>query len=211
MLCGTHLAQGLLAALVRRQRHGLGAHVEVSLMESLLDFQFEALTTYLNDGQKTPQRSEITNAHSYLGAPYGIYATVDGYVAIAMGNLDQLSRLIECPALAAFAHPEQAFRDRDKIKKILAAHLSQQTTSHWLDLLEPADYWCSDVFTYAQLLNHAAYRVLEMQQTVTRTEGVDVTTTRCPIRFDGQRLGSKVAAPHLGNANATVSQELGSA
>ena len=75
---GAHLVQGVLACLVRRGVTGEGGLVEVSLLESVLDFQFEVLTTHLNDGGQPPQRSAINNAHAYLAAPYGIYATADG-------------------------------------------------------------------------------------------------------------------------------------
>lgn len=212
MLCGTHLAQGLLAALVRRQRHGIGAHVEVSLLESLIDFQFEGLTTWLNNGQQSPQRSSVANAHAFLGAPYGIYETADGHIAIGMGDFSLLADLIECPELQKYSSPEQLFSRRDDIKHVLANHLAGQTTDYWLRRLEPADYWCADVFTYAKLLNHAAWKTLQMQQHVKRdgsdNKDVSVTTTRCPIRIDQQRIFSDVAAPTLGNANARVMQEL---
>src|SRR3954447_1442388 len=78
MLAGAHLTQGILACLVRRGVTGRGGLVEVSLLESILDYQFEVLTTHLNDGGQLPQRSAVNNAHAYLGAPYGLYATADG-------------------------------------------------------------------------------------------------------------------------------------
>jgi crotonobetainyl-CoA:carnitine CoA-transferase CaiB-like acyl-CoA transferase len=74
MFAGAHLVQGILAALVRRGVTGKGGRVEVSLLESTLDLQFEVLSTFLNDGGKQPVRSSVNNAHAYLGAPYGIYA-----------------------------------------------------------------------------------------------------------------------------------------
>ena len=57
MLAGAAVAQGVLAALVRRGMNGQGAHIETSLLEVLVDFQFEVLTTHLNDGRRTPKRS----------------------------------------------------------------------------------------------------------------------------------------------------------
>src|SRR5690606_30260949 len=75
MLAGAAVAQGVLAALVRRGRTGEGAHVETSLLEVLVDFQFEVLTTHLNDGRRPPKRSDFRSAHAYLSAPYGVYPT----------------------------------------------------------------------------------------------------------------------------------------
>ena len=65
--------QGILACLVRRGITGKGSHIETSLMESLIDFQFEVLTTHLNDGRRLPKRSDFRSAHAYLSAPYGVY------------------------------------------------------------------------------------------------------------------------------------------
>src|SRR6266702_2886622 len=114
MMAGAHLVQGLLATLLRRGVTGLGGKVEVSLIESTLDFQFEVLTTYLNDGGKSPQRSAVNNAHAYLGAPYGIYATADGYLALAMGSILKLGQLLQCPELAAYTDPASLFDQRDE-------------------------------------------------------------------------------------------------
>ena len=76
MMAGNALAQGILAALVGRGADGARARlVETSLLEALLDFQFEVLTTHLNDGGRLPERSAVNGAHAYLGAPYGVYRT----------------------------------------------------------------------------------------------------------------------------------------
>jgi crotonobetainyl-CoA:carnitine CoA-transferase CaiB-like acyl-CoA transferase len=204
LMTGAHLAQGILACLVRRGIKGIGGHVEVSLLESVLDFQFEVLTTHLNDGGKDPQRSSINNAHAYLGAPYGIYATADGYLALAMGSIITLAQLLECPALTEFADPQSWFRQRDTIKSILVDHLRTRPTAAWLARLEPADYWCADVLTWQQLLDHDAFKVLDMVQTVQRPNGAQLQTTRCPIRIDGQRLTTPKGAPTIGADNATI-------
>ena len=101
MFTGAHLVQGILACLVRRGITGEGGLVEVSLMESVLDLQFEVLTTHLNDGGRLPQRSAVNNANAYLSAPYGIYATQDGFMALAMMPVPKLGELIGCEALQA--------------------------------------------------------------------------------------------------------------
>jgi crotonobetainyl-CoA:carnitine CoA-transferase CaiB-like acyl-CoA transferase len=209
MLCGQHLAQGLLAALLRRVETGQGGLVEVSLMESMIDFQFEVLTTYFNDGGQPPRRARHRSAHAYLGAPYGIYETQNGWIAIAMGSLASLGELIDCQALIPFADSwGDPFKHRDEIKGILQQHLKTETTQHWLHLLEAADYWCADVLNYGRLVNHEGYQVLGMDQIVRRPNGTEVRTLRCPIRIDEQRLYSRVAAPVLGNANEILNNQL---
>jgi CoA:oxalate CoA-transferase len=203
MFAGAHLVQGILACLVRRGITGQGGLVEVSLMESVLDFQFEVLTTHLNDGGLLPQRSAVNNAHAYLGAPYGVYKTEDGYLAIAMGSVTRLGELLGCPALLEFTDPKRYFTERDVIKTILARHLETGTTSHWLSILEPADVWCADVFTWRQLLNHEAFQALDFVQEA----GRGLRTTRCPIRIDGEIYKSPKGAPLIGEHTAAILEE----
>jgi CoA:oxalate CoA-transferase len=207
LFAGAHLLQGILACLVRRGITGEGGEVEVSVLESTLDLQFEVLTTHLNDGGKVPQRSSVNNAHAYLGAPYGIYETRDGYIALAMGSVTRLGMLLECPPLLAYDDPKSLFDKRDDIKRILVDHLKMRPSAEWLAILEPADVWCSDVFTWTRLLDHETFRTLDMIQRVTRSDDIELRTTRCAIRVDNACLKSSKGAPRLGEDTERIIRE----
>lgn len=209
MFAGAYLVQGILACLIRRGKTDKGGFVEVSLLEAVLDHQFEVLTTHLNDGGKLPERSAVNNAHAYLGAPYGIYATADGHLALAMGSVTRLGDLLGCKALSAYSDPKSWFTKRDEIKQILADYLKTQTTDHWLRILEPADIWCSDVFTWPKLIQHEAFKALDMLQSVSRDDGATLLTTRCPIRVDGEVYKSSLGAPKVGQHTGQIVQEFG--
>ncbi len=209
IVAGAHLTQGILACLVRRGITGRGGLVEVSLIESALDLQFEVFTAYLNDNERLPQRSAINNAHAYLGAPYGIYATADGYLALAMGSVTQLGELLECEALLAYTDPATWFSARDEIKSVIASHLATQSTACWIERLEAADYWCAEVLDWNRLTAHPAFAALQMVQQVTRSNGKALATTRCPIRIDGSLLTSPTGAPHIGEHTAMICAEYG--
>lgn len=208
LFAGAHLVQGILACLVRRGVTGNGGHVEVSLLESILDAQFELLTTFLNDGRRLPRRSAVNNANAYLGAPYGIYKTADGFMALAMGSIPRLGELLGCPRLAEFADPKTWFGRRDDIKRILAEHLTTSSTSHWLGILEPADVWCADVFTWSRLVEHEAFKSLDMLQEIRCRDGSSMTTVRCPIRIDGSIFKSDKGAPRVGQDTESIRKEL---
>lgn len=204
MAAGAHLAQGVLAALVRRGLTGRGGRVETSLMESALDLQFEQFTTFLNTGREQPRRSGLNNANVYVAAPYGIYRTADGHMAVAMTPVARLAELIGCAALAPYADPQRAFVDRDAIKAVLARHLAGQTSAYWLALLEPEGIWCADVFDWPTLLAHPGFAALDLVQEVQGDGGARLSTTRCPVRIDGAVLKSPRAAPRLGADTAAV-------
>lgn len=207
MMAGNHLVQGLLGTLVRRGVTGAGGQIEVSLLESVLDFQFEVLTTHLNDGGRPPQRCGVNNAHAYLGAPYGIYRTADGFLALSMGSVTRLGELLDCGKLADYADAKTWFVRRDEIKAVLAAHLISQPTRHWLDKLEAADYWCADVLTWERLRKTEAYRAIDFEQTVVRENAPALKTTRCPIRVDGEIYKSPLGAPRVGQHTTDICEE----
>jgi crotonobetainyl-CoA:carnitine CoA-transferase CaiB-like acyl-CoA transferase len=192
---------------VRRGVTGQGGLVEVSLMESILDYQFEVLTTHLNDGGRLPHRSQVNNAHAYLSAPYGIYQTASGYLAIAMNPIPRLGELLGCSSLLEYSDSKRWFSERDEIKTILADHLKTQTTEHWLGILEPADIWCAEILDWQSLLAHNGFKILDMLQTVCRSNGASLTTTRCPIRVDGDILKSSIGAPKIGEHNSMIEAE----
>jgi len=204
-LCGAQLVQGILAALIRRQKTGKGALVELSLMESLLDFQFELLTTYYASGVM-PQRSAIANGNPLLSAPYGIYKTSDGYIAIAMSDIQQLAKVLQCTALEIFVQ-EDTFKKRDEIKNIIAGHIAGAASATLLCGLQKAGLWAMPVLNWKQLIEHEGYKCLEMEQKLSMTNGMSMTTTRCPVRFDGQRLFSARPAPSLGADNLQVRKD----
>ena len=209
MLAGHNLCEGILACLVRRGVTGRGGLVETSLIEALLDFQFEVLTTHLNDGRRPPRRSGFRNAHAYLAAPYGVYDTDNGYLALAMTHLPTLGKLLDLPALDGSADPADGFRRRDEIKQIIAQRLKQHSTEHWLEILTAADIWCAEVLDWPKLCASEAFDQLAMIQTLRNGDGVEILTTRIPIRLDGDLLTSERLAPRVGQHTETIQKEFG--
>jgi CoA:oxalate CoA-transferase len=208
IFCGSHFTQGLLAGLIKGGKTGKSVLVEVSLLESALDMQFEVLTTYLNDGGKPPRRSTTRGtAHAYLSAPYGIYQTKDNYLALAMGNLIPLMQALECTIQETHKDPGSWFDKRDEITETIARALKQKTTAQCLDLLEPLGIWCAEVLNYKELVKQGAYKVLQMEQGVQLSSGMQLTTTRCPVVVDGQQFYSTRPAPKPGEHTVRINQE----
>ena len=207
MLAGHDLCEGILACLVRRGVTGRGGLVETSLLEALLDFQFEVLTTHMNDGRRAPRRSAFRNAHAYLAAPYGVYDTANGHLALAMTPLPALGSLLDLPELKEITDSAEGFRRRDEIKAAIANRVKERTTEQWLEILNAADIWCAEVLDWPKLFASEAFEQLAMVQTLRNEEGVKVLTTRCPIRLDGGFLKSKRLAPKVGQHTDAIRAE----
>ena len=184
-LLSCHIAQGVVALLVRRARTGRGGLVETSLLEGMLDLQLVGLTERLSTG--APGEGPTTDAegdgHALVS---GLFATRDGWLALTASR-ERLVRLLGTSATDD-----------------LPALLLNRTTQAWTDLLDAPEVWCSPVLTLEELLEHDAYAAVAMTQTVEREPRevgdapVRIRTTRSPIRIDGETLLSGRGAPRLG-------------
>jgi CoA:oxalate CoA-transferase len=172
-LMSCHIAEGVTALLVRRARTGRGGVVETSLLEAMVDLQFERITARLN-ASGTDARVVQTVA--------GIWATADGHLAVSNAPTDVLAALTRSEPLSFTA----------------------ATTEHWLDALDAAGLDAAPVLTLEQMLAHPAFAAVRMTQTVERPASVPggapvrLTTTRSPMRIDGEVLTDGRAAPRLG-------------
>jgi len=211
VIASIHLASGITAALLRRERTGVGGRVDTSLLESMLDLQFELLSAHLGDPSITVQRGARNTAHAFLQAPYGVYPTVDGYLAIAMTPVPELGALIGLD-LSDYADPDTWWSEQTEITRALAAHLATQSTAHWLEILDAADVWCAPVMTLPELVTHDGFTALDMAQQTERPgadggEPVAIQTIRTPVRYDGKVLKHPQGAPRLGEHTAALKEE----
>lgn len=93
-MTGYQAVIGILAALRHRDLTGVGQHVEVDMLSVVLDTQLQEYVTYLNTGRQ-PERTEEWSAHSFIPAPYGVYKTYDGWLALAMTELPRLGEVLD--------------------------------------------------------------------------------------------------------------------
>ncbi|HEY1227528.1 MAG TPA: CaiB/BaiF CoA-transferase family protein [Ramlibacter sp.] len=207
MMTGAQLLQGILALLLRRGITGRGGRVDASLLETAMDLQFEPFTAFLNGDGEAPARSTVNHANVHAAAPYGIYRTADGFMALAMAPMDQLAQLVQCEPLAQLAADRGGwYRRRDELKRVLQDHLLSRRTADWLAVLEPAGVWCADVLTWPALMEHPGFAAADMVQTL---DAAGMRTTRCPIRIDRAVLRHPRRAPAIGEHTQEILRELG--
>lgn len=166
----------------------------------MLDLQFELITANLFDPNVIVKRG--SGAHAFLPAPYGIYQTLNGYMAIAMTPIPPLGKLLSID-LNEYEDPKSWWSKQEEITNILSAQLSTQSTDHWLEILDAADIWCAPVLSLPELIAHDGFKELDMVQTVLRnsidgSHEIAIKTTRSPMRIDGKTVKNSKGAPHVG-------------
>ena len=208
----THLASGVIALLLRRERTGVGGVIETSLLESMLDLQFELISANLFDPNVVVNRGTRNSAHAFLPAPYGLYETSNGYLAIAMTPIPALGLLLDLD-LAEYEDPKSWWINQEVIMKKLSAKLEENSTEHWLAILDAADIWCAPVLTLSELVSHEGFTAIDMTQRTERTgrdgSEISIPTTRSPIRIDGKTIKHSKGAPHVGEDTEKIRKEFG--
>jgi len=201
------LAIGVLAALRGRDHTGKGCRVDVSLLAAALDLQIEPLTYYLNGGRLQPRSSSglVTTFHQ---APYGIYPTSDGWIAVSLSPIARLAELTGSAALSGF-RDEERYARREEISAALGDVLRTRTTRDWLEILRSADLWCAPVNTYAEVVADPQVQWTRAFLEIDHPRAGRVRLLAHPIRYNGEPPPVVRRPPLLGEDTDEVLRELG--
>jgi crotonobetainyl-CoA:carnitine CoA-transferase CaiB-like acyl-CoA transferase len=182
----TLIALHTMFALFHKERTGEGQLIEANLLNAALDFQCQELTAAMNVDREF-ERSEAGVAQAWLGGPYGIYETADGYVAIAMTPMDVLANATGIDSLRKV---EDTFAERDEIKHRLEEYTRKQSTDDLLEELLADDIWAAAVadFEDVQANPQVAHNdiIVELDHPAGgtfRTVGAPVEHSKTPASF----------------------------
>lgn len=201
-------AMGILAALVGRLRSGRGRRVDVNLLSSAIDLQLESFSCYLNGEAPDSVRQPKHIAGWYYSAPYGIYPTEDGEMAISLTDMATLAEALGLPELAAVT-PEEAFMRNEELAELIAGAMAQKPTAAWLEILGSRRIWHARVNDYAEVVADPQVRHNQNFVTLPGATGAPVTLINHPVRYDGAVPEVRLPPQPLGAQNAEILTELG--
>ena len=202
------LAWSAMVALFHRERTGEGQKVEVSLFATAIALQCQEITAFLNSGGGFT-RSEAGVGAAWLDAPFGIYRTADGWIALAMMSLAELGEALDLPELAGYDDGERAFTERDTVKRLVEPVLGRRPTAEWLDSLGGRGLWCAPVQDFADLEDDPQVAHAGLIATVPHPDGGEVRVVGPPVRF-GQTPGTiRTGPPAVGQHTGEVLKGLG--
>jgi len=202
-------AMGIIAALLRRERTGQGCRVDVNLMQASLDLQAESITCFLNGGKSATEVPPKYVAGWYYAAPYGIYPTKDGYLAISLADHKILAQAFGDERIAAIPAKDAFGPRRQELADMVAACTRQKTSAAWVAIMEPLKIWHAPVRGYDDVATDPQVQHNKALLTVKGATGSPLTFVNHPIQYDGQ--AGEVALPPqpLGAQTADVLAELG--
>jgi crotonobetainyl-CoA:carnitine CoA-transferase CaiB-like acyl-CoA transferase len=202
------LALGIVSALFRKERTGKGSRVDVDLLASAIDLQMETFVCYLNG-----PRPESVVPPKWIGgwhyeAPYGIYATKDGHIAISLTSLKVLGEALSSPEVAAFDDADN-YKKREEIAPLIAKIIATKTTAEWGENFDKHNIWYSPVNDYAAVADDPQVRHKGCFIPVTGSTGSPITLVTHPIRYDGEVPEIRLPPQPLGAQTAEILEQIG--
>jgi crotonobetainyl-CoA:carnitine CoA-transferase CaiB-like acyl-CoA transferase len=200
--------EGALAALFHRERTGEGQLVEVNMLDAITTLQMQELSVFTVGG-KEQKRSAEPHAHVFIRAPYGAFATHDGYIVIAFPTLRKLGEILGEESFLTMDDEVDNWSRRDEIFAKTREKLKLKTSAEWLRLFADADLWAGPVYGYQDLVDDPQIKhngtFVEYYHP---TEG-RVKTPGFPIRFSKTPSKVERGAPLAGEHTREVLSEAG--
>lgn len=208
---GLFLAQGILVALIEREKSGRGQWVHTSLLQAMitmLDFQ---AARWLIDGEIPPQAG---NDHP-TGIPTGVFTTADGHINIAASGQVMYRRL--CEAIGA---PEliddprfKTLADRSKNRRAMNEALDKvlvaRTSAEWIELLNKAGVPSGPIYNVKQVFEDPHVKTLGLSQPVSHPERGEIRVQGLPATLSRTPGSIRLPAPTHGEHTDEVLRELG--
>jgi formyl-CoA transferase len=211
LTAGLFLAQGILVALIDRERTGKGQWVHTSLLQAMvtmLDFQ---AARWLIDGEIPPQAG---NDHP-TGIPTGVFTTADGHINIAASGQVMYRRL--CEAIGAqhlIDDPRfKTMADRSKNRKAMNEELNRvlvkKTSAEWIEALNRAGVPCGPINNVKQVFEDLQVRHLGLAQAVKHPERGEIRVQGLPVVLSRTPGAIRMPAPTHGQHTDEILAELG--
>lgn len=202
------LAMGILAALFRRATTGRGCRVDVNLLSAAIDLQIESFTCFLNGTRPDSVTPGKFSGGWYFSAPYGIFPTADGHLAISLTSLDVLAEALAAPHIAEFKGADEYDR-REEINGLVANVLKHRTNSVWTEIMTRYKIWHAPVNDYASVIRDPQVVHNHSFITLPGATGKPITLVSHPVKYDGKSPEVRLAPQPIGAQTGEILAELG--
>lgn len=209
-LSGLHGALGAMAALRHRDRTGEGQHVDVSLLDAVMDSN-TGLTVMAAAGLPTPR---LGNTISFA-APASVYACQDGYVFAGVlldAHWRILARVLERPELAEdprYSTIPKRLKNRSEVEVLLADWCAARTRQEVLETFEAAGLVAGPVNSPQEAVADAHILERECLGAVQHPNGAEVRLNNPAPKFSRTPAKNRSYAPLLGQHTDEILDELG--
>ena len=211
LFTGMFAAQAILAALIAKDRDGLGQHIDMALFDSQLAMLANVGSSCLVSDEE-PKR--FGNSHPSV-VPYRTFESADGRFVIAVGNDHQFGilcrDLLDRPDLAddaRFATNSARVKNREALDAILEPLVAQKPTHWWLESLHKVKVPCGEVRPMKAALGAAETLARGMVQSVSHPLAGSVPLIGSPLKLGRTPVVAPKAPPLLGEHSGEILGDL---
>ena len=185
LVAGLYCAFGIVCALQSRNKTGKGQKVEASLTSGLISMMAYLSSESFVTG-KAPNKSG--NNHPIL-APYGIFQTSDGEIAVAPASDKFCSIFLECIDLISLLDNElyknnsNRMKNRDSLNEIVNERMISETSDFWIKKLNKAGCPAAKIVSLPEALNSQLIQDNEMVINSNGPEGRQIKMTGFPVKL----------------------------
>ena len=205
---GHVLAQGILAALLARERFGHGETVDVALYDVAISLQAPFVTRQLNT---SPKHAHLTadGRGSVAVAPSGPFRAKDGYLmlfAYVPKHWALLVQVLERTDLATdprFVDQFHRTLHREELTTELESALGQRTVSDWCERLTAAGVMATPPRMWEEVVVSDAFREGELAITV-EADDQEHASVRMPVKYESFLPGGDRHLPGVGEHTEQV-------
>ena len=206
-----HAVEGIMAALIARQRTGEGQKLDLSMLDCGVAFMTYMANHYLATGE-SPQR--MGSRHPSI-APYQAFATKDAWIIIAGGSQEiwaRLCRALNEPALkedSRFIDNAKRVENRVELERILGDIFRQRSTKDWLNLLQAHEVPATSVNDLHSVFGLKPLQERNMVQEIHHPKIGMLSLLGSPIKLQTTPASVRLPPPLLGEHTDEVLQHLG--
>ena len=204
-------SNGILAAVIERQRSGRGQRVETSLYGSAMNMVGYSPLQVLSDPEWKAARHGNNSPDT---APTGVFHAADGPIFIVCTGTEIFQRLFNAigrPDMAnapALLDKAGRLQRKDELFAAVNAALATDTRDNWLPKLRAARVPAGAVRTVAEAIEAPETRALEMVSHIPHPTAGSIANVRLPITLEKSPLAPAVAAPTLGQHTREVLRDV---
>jgi crotonobetainyl-CoA:carnitine CoA-transferase CaiB-like acyl-CoA transferase len=202
---GMHLVQGVMAALLAREKSGIGQKVSVSLYDSMIAMQM----------QEAAQWSKHREVLNWAAMPLtGVFETTDGAVVVVgafkANPLQDICLSLEIDDISS-QYPDLASQRANKpfLQDLFRKNFATNSTSYWLGRLEDRDLLCAPVRSLGDALADPQTVINEMLVDIDHPVLGDITLVGSPVHLSDAPLEIRHAPPKLGQHTEEIIREFG--
>ena len=206
---GMYATSAILAAVVHRDRTGIGQYIDLSLLDVQIATMCNVASNYLTSGVSPKSWG---NASANI-VPYQTFKASDGWIIVAAGNDSQFRHFVESghePQLAddpRFSTNPERVRHRAELDPLLQKMVLKKTKKEWIELLDTANVPCGPINNFKEVFENEQVIARQIKMEMPHPTAGKVNLVRSPMRLSETPVVENRPPPLLGEHTLEILQE----